>query len=247
MATIKEYFETAKKGVAEAKESQRENLKECAKLMGDCMLEDGVVQLFGINHGLAFSMELGYRAGGLMPFHQMRTIDLVLRGVVKESDLANPSFNHDEANAQLLWDLYRIDPTDMFILISQTGSEALIVETAKMAKEKGHKVVVVVSEKTQSETKSTHSTGKQLKDYADLVIDNCTPNPDVVVSLNDKTMLAQNSTITGNIFAQMITAETYKYLKDKGEECPVLLSVNVAGADAHNRILSDQYLGRWNS
>lgn len=247
MVTIKEYFEEAKNGIANAKEKQRDNIVETASVMGDCMLSNGVVQLFGLNHGLAFSMELGYRAGGLMPFHQIKTRDLALRGVLSEDEINDSVFNNREEVAEMLLNLYCIEDTDMFVLVSQSGCEALIVEVALLVKAKGHKVLAVVSKETQDVSVSTHSSGKKLGDIADLVIDNCTPSLDVVVALDEKISLAQNASIIGNVLAQMITAETYRYLINKGEDAPVLLSANIKGADVHNRKLSDQYLGRWNS
>lgn len=90
MAEAKEFFSAAKHALQEVKNTQREAVYEAAKMMGDCMLENGLVQLFGLGHGLAFSMELGYRAGGLMPFHQIKMEDLLLRGVVSPEEANQP-------------------------------------------------------------------------------------------------------------------------------------------------------------
>ena len=80
-----------------------------------------------------------------------------------------------------------------------------------------------------------------------MVIDTCTPNPDVVTKLKNGAMINQMATLTGNTIAQMLTAEIYKYLVDNGNDAPVLFSANVTGADVHNRAISDKYLGRWNA
>jgi uncharacterized phosphosugar-binding protein len=86
-----------------------------------------------------------------------------------------------------------------------------------------------------------------IRNYAQLVIDTCTDAEDTVVDVDGKHKAGQLNTICGNVLAQMITAETYRYLKNHDMACPVLLSVNVKGADAYNRKISDQYIGRWNS
>ena len=93
MLTTKDFFKVAKERLAFTKESQRENILAAAKMMGDCMEENGLVQLFGLNHGRAFAMELGYRAGGLMPFHQFNVVDLVMRGVISEDEVHQPDFD----------------------------------------------------------------------------------------------------------------------------------------------------------
>lgn len=243
-----DYFKIGKKYLKDAKESQRENIYAASKLMGDCMLTNGVVQLFGLEEGRAFSMELGYRAGGLMPFHQFSTKDLLLRGVISNDEWNDPKFNDSIDMAHKLWDLYNIYQEDMFCLISNVGDNALIVEIAKMAKEKGHKVMVVTTMASAKEAVSKHPSGKMLYEFGDVIIDNSAPNPDTVLEIGKGNIkINQVSTIIGNVIAQMLTAETYRYITGLGHECEVLLSANVKGADAHNRLMSDKYLDRWNS
>ncbi len=247
MVNSRDFFDKAIAVIEEVAQAEHDRIVCCAKMMGDCMLENGIVQLFGINHGLAFSMELGYRAGGLMPFHQFNTKDLAMRGVITEEQLHDPNFDNNIEMAHKMFDLYRIEKEDMFILISNSGSEALIVEVAKIAKENGHKVVAVVSKETVAASTSKHPSGDNLVDVADLVIDNHAKAADALVDVDGTHKMNQVGTITGNIIAQMLTAETYHYLTDANHDCPVLLSANVKGADKHNRALSDKYLGRWNS
>ncbi len=243
MITIKEYFEKVKHELAKTKEDQRGEIIKAAKMMGDCMENNGVVQLFGINHGLAFSMELGYRAGGLMPFHQFNIKDLALRGFITTNELRDEAVNERTDLVDMFWETYNIESTDMFVLVSHTGCEPLIVKTALKAKQEGHQVIAVVSKYSVGKNE-----GKQnIVEIADLVIDTCAPYNDVLLTCDNGIQLGQISTISGNVIAQMLTAETYNYLKSQDKSCPVLLSANTKGADVHNRALSDQYLGRWNS
>ena len=87
----------------------------------------------------------------------------------------------------------------------------------------------------------------KLEDYADLVLDTHAEVGDVVLDIDGTHKMNHVGTITGNVIAQMLTAETYRYLTENGHESPVLLSANLKGADVHNRRLSDKYAGRWNS
>lgn len=247
MSYSKDFFDTVKNYITEVKDSQKQPILDAAKMMGDCMDNNGIVQLFGLDNGVAFSMELGYRAGGLMPFHQIKTSDLALRGKISEDVLKSPEFNMNTEMAHTLLGLYNIYDEDMAILISFAANEPIIVEAAMMFKEKGQKVIAVVNKKMADAAKPLHPSNKKLTDLADLVIDVTGPNPDTVVSIDDTTKINQVSTICGNVIAQMITAECYRYLTESGKDCPVLLSANVKGADVHNREISDKYLGRWNS
>ena len=246
MTKTQEFFDLARSyipGIIEEKSC----IISAAVLMGDCMNNNGLVQLCGINHGLAFSMELGYRAGGLMPFHQFKIADLLMRKVITEVQYNDPEIDSDVTIAHKMLNMYNVYPQDMFIFASYPGNEPVVVELALVAKQKGQKIIAVVDRKLSDSSPALHSTGQKLTDLADVVLDVLAPYPDTVLTLSDGTKFGQVSTICGNILAQMLTAETYRYLKESGKPAPILLSANVKGADVHNRAISDMYLGRWNS
>ena len=247
MLETKDFFKAAKDRLALVKEADRDVIMQAAKMMGDCMEDNGVVQLFGLDHGIAFAMELGYRAGGLMPFHKMQTVDLVMKGIISEDEFNKKDFNDDVNMAHKLFDAYYIDDHDMYIMVSFAGNEPIIVEAALIAKAKGQKVIAVINKKLSDKSEAKHSSGKKLADIADLVIDNLADETDAVLDVDQTHKMCQLATINGNVIAQMITAETYNYLTSQGKDCPILLSANVKGADVHNKAMSDKYAGRWNS
>ena len=247
METSKSFFEKTIEIIDHVAEAERDNIYKAAQMMGDCMNENGVVQLCGMGHALEFAMELGYRAGGLMPFHKVDARDLALREVISEEEFYDPTFVNNISMAQRLLDLYRIEKEDMFIIVSEHGCEALTVEIAKLVKESGKKIIAVLSKKAADANVSMHPTNTKLEDYADLVIDTHAEVEDVVLDVDGVHKMNHVGTINGNVIAQMITAETYRYLSEKECECPVLLSANLKGSDVHNRRLSDKYAGRWNS
>lgn len=247
MVNMKEFFDAAKVYLEKAKDTQREPIKKVAKMFCDTIQEDGLVQLVGINSGYAFSMELGYRAGGLMGFHQFNTKDLAIRGLITEEELKADDFDDKTEYVQMLWDLYNINEKDMFVFVSYIGNEPILVEAAIKAKNLGRKVVAVVSKELCDQAPARHESGKKVTDFADIIIDTCAPNPDALLTIEGNIKINQVSTICGNVIAQMITAEAYKCFVDQGLPVPVLLSANTTGADVHNKALSDRYDGRWNA
>lgn len=247
MKVIESYFNIGKKHINFVLESEKENIIKTAEIMSECMLGNGIVQLFGLKHSFSFSMELGYRAGGLMPFHQFNVNDLVFRKLIKEEALYKKDFDDDISTAHKLWDIYRIEKEDMFILVSDDGCEGIIIETAIIAKEKGHKIIAILSKKACLEEVSRHPSGKKLDYFADLVIDTHVEKQDFALKDSKGREICQLETLSKNTIAQCLTAECYRIFDSKKEECPILLSSNLEGADAHNRALSDKYLGRWNS
>ncbi len=241
------FYHSAMTELETVKHQECEHVKQAAKMFAACMADNGIIQLVGVDHGRSLAMELGYRAGGLMPFHQFNAKDLALRGILTKEDIQPAHFNSDPSYAQKWIDLYKIEQADMFLLTSRTGSEPVLVELAKIVKQHGHKIIAVLSVKAKEAVQKMDPKADNIGNYAQLVIDTCTDAEDTVVDVDGTHKAGQLNTICGNVLAQMITAETYCYLKNYDMACPVLLSVNVKGADAYNRKISDQYIGRWNS
>jgi uncharacterized phosphosugar-binding protein len=237
------YFSETRKILDAAKENQKDALIKMSQVIGDVMMTGGLVQLLGVGADRAFAMELGYRAGGLMPYHQVNMKDLLLRGLVSLEEYQDPKFLNRKDIAKMLWSQYHIDPKDALLIYVASTATVSVLEIAKLAKDEGRTIFFVGSIKSVSRNK----TGKELIKLADHRLDLCTPYPDTLLTLHDNIKITQVANVVGNMFAQMMTAETYRYLKELDQEAPVLLSSNVTGADVHNRKISDVYLGRWNS
>ncbi len=244
---VKEYFQLARENLDLIVERNEEKIRQAAAMFKQCMDRDGIVQLFGIKHGLGFSMELGYRAGGLMPFHKMSLNDLVMKGLITQKEYEDPAIYDDLSAAGKLVGCHNIHDEDMYAIASDSGCEGVVVEMAMLAKAKGQKVLAVINKRAADASESHHPSGKKLEDMADLVIDTLAPWPDVNIEIEDGVRMGSINTYNGNIIAQCITAEAYDLYQQAGEDCPILLSQNLAGADAHNKNISDKYEGRWNS
>lgn len=246
MLETKNYFAQTKKIVDKARTSQRTAIIDMAKVIGDCMINNGLIQLLGVKADRAFSMELGYRAGGLMPYHQLNMKDLILRGILDVKEMDDPEFYNRHDLADKLWSLYRIDKQDMVLVYVVDTVYSAILDVAKLAKAKGHKVLLVANMVGIVKGKYSENAAELIR-LADHTLDLCTPAPDTLLELQDGIKITQVANVVGNIFAQLLTAQIYRYLVDLGEDPAVLLSANVTGADVHNRLISDRYLGRWNS
>ena len=69
------------------------------------------------------------------------------------------------------------------IVYSHGGLNAAPIETAMYAKERGLKVITITSKENYDKAKATHSSGKKLGDFADVLIDNCSPLEDALVPI----------------------------------------------------------------
>lgn len=234
MDVMKQYFEIIKSTVNDAYNNQKDKMKHVAELFGECMMNGGVVQLFGVKHGEEFVNELNYRAGGIAPFHGLKLKEMVLRNYLKQEDLESGKVYEDISVVDKFSQAFVLDDRDMYCLVSLAGNEPLVLEIAKKAKANNQKVVALVNKKTYDKC------GGTLLEYVDEYLDMMADEPDLVLDI-DGVKTGQISSTVSNVIAQMLTAEIYNYYVSKNIEAPVLLSANINGADVHNNSLTDPY------
>ena len=234
MDVMKQYFETIKSTVDDAYNNQKDKMKHIASLFGDCMMNGGVVQLFGVKHGEEFVNELNYRAGGIAPFHGLKLRNMVLKDFIRQEDVDSGKIYEDLSVVDKFAEAFVLDDRDMYCLVSLKGNEPVVLELAKRAKAKNQKVVALVNKKTYD------LCGGTLLDYVDEYLDMSADEPDLVLDI-DGTRTGQISSTVSNVIAQMLTAEIYNYFVSNNKEAPVLLSANINGADVHNNSLTDPY------
>ncbi|MBP3398188.1 MAG: SIS domain-containing protein [Erysipelotrichaceae bacterium] len=227
-------------------EKENKNIAAAAKLCADCIEQQGVVQVFGSGHSVGFGMEMHDRIGDLVPVHQIDTADFVLKGKVTLADFKDPVniFERRPGIADKLYDLYNIGKEDVFIIISNSGINGVVIDLAITAKERGHKVIVVTSWQHTTAEDSRHPSGKKLYEFADVVIDNCGPQGDALLDTEKNERICSVSSITGAMIAQTIGTETVRILMEKGAEVPVLWDEALEGSKEHNQKLRNQYQGR---
>lgn len=215
-----------------------------AELIADCVRSDGVIQAFGTGHSQAMVLEVAGRAGGLVPTNRLQIADLVLYGGDAPSVLDDPLLERQPGVAGRLYDLAAPHVQDLFVIISNSGVNNVIVEMALRAKERGHRVLAITSLTHTRAVPAGHSSGKKLVDIADVVLDNRAPRGDALLELPGGGAVCALSTLTGVLLIQMAVAEASRVLLDSGERPPVYVSANVPGGFEGNLELEKRYAGR---
>jgi uncharacterized phosphosugar-binding protein len=223
---------------------QADGVGRAAELVVAALADDGIVQAFGTGHSEALAMELAGRAGGLVPGNRIALRDVVLLGGQPLARLRGPELERDPASAALLYALTAPHPSDVFVLASNSGVNGCVVELARLARERGHRVIGVTSVEHTAAVPSRHPSGLRLRDLADVVLDNGAPYGDAVLSMESGARACGISSITGALLAQQIVAEVIRRIEATGDTPPVYLSANIPGGDEHNRALEARYAGR---
>ena len=225
-------------------ESAREDVARAAELIAGTVRADGVIQAFGTGHSQAIVLELAGRAGGSVPTNRLSIADLVLYGGDDPAVLDDPLLERRAGVAARLYDLAAPRPEDLFVVISNSGVNNVIVEMALRAKEQGHRILAITSLTHTRAVPAGHPSGKKLADLADVVLDNAAPRGDALLELPGGGAVSALSTLTGVMLVQMAVAEASALLLAAGEKPPVYVSANVPGGFEGNLELERRYAGR---
>lgn len=239
------FWQEASKVMERIYQTQADVIRQTGTLFADCLEHDGVIQAYGTGHSRAFAMELAGRAGGLVPVNRMDLEDLALRANWPLTRVRSPEIERDSEAGQALLTCYRIEPQDVFIIASNSGVNAAIVEVALHAKQHGHALVAVTSLAHSQQVASRHPSGKKLYELADIVIDNGGPFGDALLEMPDgRGKACSISSVSGSLIGQMITAETVGNLLARGIEPPIYLSANIPGGIEQGQRLRQRYADR---
>ncbi|GAA3603485.1 sugar isomerase domain-containing protein [Nonomuraea rosea] len=219
-------------------------ITRAADLFTKALTGGGIIQAFGSGHSEAVAMEIAGRAGGLVPTNRLALRDIVRYGDAPRSELDRYDLERDPSIGRIILDLAPVRRGDLFVIISNSGVNGVVVELATLVKERGHDLIAITSRAHSDAVPSRHPSGRKLADLADVVLDNQAPYGDAVLPLPGGGATGAVSTITSALLAQLVVAQTVRNLLEAGEVPPVYLSANVPEGDAHNLRLEALYAGR---
>ena len=224
-----EYLNFVIEGIKKLRDTQSDNIKKAAVLVGDVLAEGKHVFTFGSGHSQLLAREITERAGGLAPvFHLPDPV----WGMVERL----------EGYGETLLEQYPIQAGEVIFVISNSGRNPEPIEIAMGAKERGLKVIAVTSLNHSKNVESRHASGKKLFEFGDVVLDTGTPKGDAVLDFEGLSSKAGAvSTVLGAALLNAVMVEAIQYLLDKGIEPPVLISANIDGSDEHNAELMERY------
>lgn len=239
---VERYFDLLIERLRTVKTTQRQALESAAAAIAESLARGGMVYVFGCGHSAALSMDIFYRAGGLMlvqPIFAEQTL-LHRRPVTETSE-----WERREGWAPALFATSGARAGDVMIVLSTSGRNGAPIDMALSAKEAGLTTVAVTSLAYAGSVPSRHSSGKRLHEIADIVIDNHSRPGDAEVELPG---LAQRvgpmSSAVGSAILQSVVVQAVALLIERGETPPVFVSANLPEGDAHNQAMLEKYRDR---
>ena len=220
------YMNEISKILDEVYEKNHEQIKLAAEKMAETIMKDDLVHIFGTGHSSLLATEMYSRAGGLANVNPILDANALMDfGGERSCQMERTS-----GISEVLYNLYEIKPQDMVIVISNSGRNAMPIEMAMKAKDKGNFVVVLTSLEVSKNMTSRHSSGKKLYEFGDIVLDNCAKYGDCCMKVGNYDTGAI-STITGSFILHTIETEATKIMVDKGFKPYLFQSQNIDGYD----------------
>lgn len=219
-------------------ESQKEAIEKAADAAAAALENDGMIFTFGTGHSHMLAEEIFYRAGGLVRVHPILDDPLLLHINATRSSTMERLCGY----AATLLEGLTIKPGDVMFIFSNSGRNAVPIEMAQEAKERGMCVICITNLRHSNSVTSRHPSGKRLYDFCDIVIDNCGVVGDASVEIGDL-VCGPTSTVIGTALLQAIVCGTVERLQEKGIVPEVFCSSNVDGNDEKNHAYLEKYKG----
>lgn len=216
---------------------QEDLIKQSASWLADCIVNDHIIHTFGTGHSHMIGLELFVRAGGLA------NVNAMLDNMVLTSEGSRRSAKIERISglSKIIFDQHKVAKNDIMIIISNSGRNAMPVEMAMVAKEKGIKSIAITSLEQSKKYPSRHPSGKKLYEIADLVLDNCVPPGDGLLDIGGN-LTGAASTLSGIFLINLISTEAMKIACAKGAKLPIFHSQNIDGFS--NEELYERYASR---
>jgi uncharacterized phosphosugar-binding protein len=242
MVSFQTYINELQGLLERIKREQTAAIAAAGLLVAEALVADGVIHTFGTGHSHLIADEAFFRAGGIA------AINLILdeRLVFLKGALESTRAERVPGLARALIEKEQVGPNDVAILISNSGRNNAPVEMALEMKSRGVRVIAITSVAQSSSSVPLHSSGKRLFELADVVIDNCVPPGDALLTLPGlPSRIGPSSTVAGVAIINSIMIEAVAETLQRGERVPVLPSANLDGVTEETlRELLGRYRGR---
>ncbi len=239
----KQYVQELKKLLDRIVEEEEENLKKAAHILADAVAGDGRIFAWGSTHSSTTMQDIYVRAGGLMLVNAifipgLEALQTAPFGITSKIERLH-------GYAEVILEHTPIRSGDVLIVVSVSGRNAVPIEMAKVASERGIKVIAVTGYEYTTTVTPRHPDGKNMYAYADVVLDNKAQAGDAILA--DDRMPAKFcpvSGVTSIAILHSLIAETVEELLDRGITPPVFMAQNLDGGEEFNNRMFKKYRDR---
>ncbi|MBL9138770.1 MAG: SIS domain-containing protein [Verrucomicrobiales bacterium] len=233
------YLDTVRRQIDEAVGTQSAALETAAQRVAQALAADRFLYAFGTGHSHMLAEEIFYRAGGLARAAAILDPPLMLH----QGAAASSHQEQQSGYAASLLDRYPVAAGDVLVIASNSGRNAVPVEMALIARERGLCTIAITSLQHSRAFPSRHPSGKRLFEIAEIVLDNQAVAGDAAIDLPGlPRRIGPTSSIAGILLLNLTVVRAVELLVNQGVIPEVYASSN---ADVPG--WNDQLIARYQS
>lgn len=224
--------------------AQSAEIERAADWFAASILAGRVVHLFGAGHSRILVEEMWPRYGSFPGFNPIVELSLTFHNLVVGANGQRQAMflENRPGLAERILRNFDLSPLDAALVVSSSGANVVPIEMAELFRERGLKVVALVSRRHSEASTSQHPSGRKLADCADLVLDTGAPVGDAMVRVPGlETPVAPGSTVGGCLVVNALKAEIAARLTAAGAPPRVLTAGNVVGAERARELFESAY------
>lgn len=219
--------------------TQTDAVQKAAAAVARTLKDEGIIHTFGSGHSGSVALDPFHRSGCFVAINAILDPGLFFQHGAQ----TGTSLERLEGYTTIVMQRHDIQPQDTLFVVSNSGRNAAGIEAALYAKQRGATVIAITAAEAHKNSVSRHSSGKMLREIADLVLDNCSPKEEAVLGLG-QLQLAPITTISGCALIQLTLYQAAKELLKQGITPPVYKSSNAAANDQNNNALAEKFARR---
>jgi uncharacterized phosphosugar-binding protein len=215
-------------------EKQQAGIHQAADWFAETIQAGRMVHLFGSGHSRILVEEMWPRYGSFPGFNPIVELSLSFHNlVVGPNGQRQAMFLENVPGfAERILRNFDLSPTDSALVASSSGCNLVPIEMAEGFRQRGIKVVAIISRRHSDASDSQHPDGKKLQDVASLTLDTGAPIGDAMVRIDGlETPVAPASTVGGCLLVNSIKAEVAVRLTRAGHPPKVLTAGVIVGKE----------------
>ncbi|HEY2149063.1 MAG TPA: SIS domain-containing protein [Pirellulales bacterium] len=238
-----DYLEQCR-GLIAAVEAQLPQIRQAADCFAASILAGRMIHVFGSGHSRILVEELWPRYGSFPGFNPIVELSLTFHTqVVGANGQRQAMFLENVPGlAERILRNFDLSPVDSALVASSSGCNIVPIEMAEQFRERGIKVVAIVSRRHSEATESPHPSGKRLQEFSDITLDTGAPPGDAMVMIEGlETPVAPGSTVGGCLLVNCLKAEIAERLVKAGHPPQVLTAPAIVGAKRSSELFEAAY------
>jgi uncharacterized phosphosugar-binding protein len=238
------FFHHARTLLDALESTQSDAVEEASRICADAIGPGGLVHLFGTGHSRIPVEEMFPRYGSYPGFHPIVELSLTFHTQVVGANGQRQAMFIERMPglAEVILSNFNLTPPDAMMVFSVSGRNAVPVEMALAARERGLKVVAVTSVRESMAADPAHPSGSRLLDHADVVLDLCTPPGDALVAVPGvREPVGPGSSFAAIAIANAVKVRTAELLAARGLQLPVITSAVLVGAQRSAELFEAAY------